>query len=125
MFSSHINNKSYSLQILMTRKIKKKKNSRLEEMLETSEVMMGNDPMAKNMQQILKGVKKLEMYDILTMLQFKTKLTDLFINWQPVSEFLSQIGLDDQTINSLGTANLNIPGVRNLYNLNFFRSNLI
>ena len=86
---------------------------RLEEMLETSEVMMGNDPMAKNMQQMLKGVQKLEMYDILTMLQFKTKLTDLFINWQPVSNFLSQIGLDDQTINSLGTANLNIPGVRN------------
>ena len=87
--------------------------SRLEEMLETSEVMMGNDPMAKNMQQMLKGVQKLEMYDILTMLQFKTKLTDLFINWQPVSDFLSQIGLDDQTINLLGTANLNIPGVRN------------
>ena len=72
--------------------------------------MMGNDPMAKNMQQMLKGVQKLEMYDILTMLQFKTKLTDVFINWQPVAEFLSQIGLDDQTINSLGTANLNIPG---------------
>ena len=97
-----------------TRKVKKMLFSRLEEMLETSEAMMGNDPMAKNMQQMLKGVQKLEMYDILTMLQFKTKLTDLFINWQPVSEFLSQIGLDDQTINSLGTANLNIPGVRNI-----------
>ena len=96
-----------------TRKVKKILFSRLEEMLETSEVMMGNDPMAKNMQQMLKGVQKLEMYDILTMLQFKTKLTDLFINWQPVSNFLSQIGLDDQTINLLGTANLNIPGVRN------------
>ena len=94
--------------------------SRLEEMLETSEVMMGNDPMAKNMQQMLKGIQKLEMYDILTMLQFKTKLTDLFINWQPVSEFLSQIGLDDQTINSLGTANLNIPGVRSLFNPIYF-----
>ena len=35
--------------------------SRLEEMLETSEVMMGNDPMAKNMQQMLKGVQKLEI----------------------------------------------------------------
>ena len=99
--------------------------SRLEEMLETSEVMMGNDPMAKNMQQMLKGVQKLEMYDILTMLQFKTKLTDLFINWQPVSDFLSQIGLDDQTINSLGTANLNIPGVRNTHweNLTQYLSN--
>ena len=44
-----------------------------------------------------------------------------FINWQPVSEFLSQIGLDDQTINSLGTANLNIPGVRSLFNPIYFR----
>ena len=81
-------------------------------MFETSEVMMGNDPMAENIQEMLQGVQKLELYDILTMLQFKTKLSDLFINWQPVSDFLSEIGLDDQIINSLIEAGLNIPGVK-------------
>ena len=81
-------------------------------MLEASEVMMGNDAMAENMQQILTGIQNLELYDILNMLQFKTKLSDLFINWQPVAEFLSQINLNDGLILSLSEADLNIPGVR-------------
>ena len=80
-------------------------------MFETSEVMIGNDPMAVNIQEMLVGVQQLEAYDILTMLQFKTKLSDLFIDWQPVSEFLSEIGLNNDIIGSLNEANLNIPGV--------------
>ena len=80
-------------------------------MFKTSEAMMGNDPIAVNVQEMLKGVQQLEAYDILTMLQFKTKLSDLFIDWQPVQGYLSEIGLSNQIISSLLEADLNIPGV--------------
>ncbi len=47
------------------------------ELFEAVEVMLGNDPAAENVRQLLAGIKELELIDILTMLQFDTKVQSL------------------------------------------------
>ena len=81
------------------------------EIFDSSNVLIGNNPMAENVQQLLSGVQQLKIYDIMTSLQFKTKLADLFINWEPVATFVTELGLESQNVESLGDATLNIPGV--------------
>ena len=84
---------------------------RLNEIFESSEVLLGNNVIANNANELMKGVQDLEMYKILTMLQFETKLSSLFKDWKPAETFLMEIGLSEESIQSLADADLNIPGV--------------
>lgn len=73
--------------------------------------MIGNDPVAQNVQILLEGLHQLEIYQILTMLQFETSLDSLFKNWHAVEKFLQQLNLSSQDIKAVQEAELNIPGI--------------
>ena len=73
--------------------------------------MAGNDPIAENIQILLNGVKTTEVFDILTLLQFETEIGEVFVNWQPIEGFLKSLGIDDESIDILAKAELNLPEV--------------
>lgn len=54
----------------------------------------------------------MEIYEIVDMMQFKTKLGDLFNNLEPIELFLMELGMSQEDIQAIFESNLNIPGVR-------------
>jgi hypothetical protein len=82
--------------------------------------MLGNDPAAVNVREVLEGLKKLDLTDILTMLQFDAKVEDVFSDWPPVEQYLTQtLGLSEKQVQSISVAQLDIPGVKKLDTFNF------
>lgn len=78
-------------------------------------MMLGNDPAAVNVREVLEGLKKLDLTDILTMLQFDAKVEDVFSDWPPVEQYLTQtLGLSEKQVQSISVAQLDIPGVKKL-----------
>ena len=60
------------------------------------------------------GLRKLELIDILTMMQFKTSMTEVFEDWNPIQQYMKEkLKLNQETIAVISKAELNIPGVRN------------
>ena len=86
-------------------------NSSGRELFDAVDVMAGNDPIAENIQILLNGVKTTEVFDILTLLQFETEIGEVFVNWQPIEGFLKSLGIDDESIDILAEAELNLPEV--------------
>ena len=74
---------------------------------------MGNDPISTNVMEMLEGLEDLDLIDILTMLQFKFTVEEVFVNWDPVKSYLeNELNINNATLDSIAAATLNIPGVR-------------
>ena len=62
--------------------------------------------------EMLEGLEDLDLIDILTMLQFKFTVEEVFVNWDPVKSYLeNELNINNGTLNSIAEATLNIPGV--------------
>ena len=86
---------------------------RLFELFKTTDVLLGNDPIAANVVQMMGGLRKLELIDILTMMQFKTSMNEVFEDWNPIQQYMKEkLNLNQETIAVISKAELNIPGVR-------------
>ena len=57
-------------------------------MFETTNVMMGNDPIAENVIQMMNGLRELELIDILDMLLLQSTVSEVFTNWYPIKEYM-------------------------------------
>ena len=45
------------------------------------------------------GLRKLELIDILTMMQFKTSMTEVFEDWNPIQQYMKEkLKLNQETI---------------------------
>ena len=63
--------------------------------------------------EMLEGLEDLDLIDILTMLQFKFTVEEVFVNWDPVKSYLeNELNIHNATLDSIAAATLNIPGVR-------------
>ena len=75
-------------------------------------MLLGNDPISTNVMEMLEGLGDLDLIDILTMLQFKFTVKEVFVNWDPVKSYLeNELNINNGTIDSIAEATLNIPGV--------------
>ena len=84
-------------------------------MFKSTDVLLGNDPIAVNVKQLSEGLQDLELIELLTMWQFKATLSEVFQNWDPVKLYMTeQLHLSEDTIVTISEAELNIPGVRML-----------
>ena len=82
------------------------------EIFQTTEVLLGNDPISTNVMEMLEGLEDLDLIDILTMLQFKFTVEEVFVNWDPVKSYLeNELNINNGTLDSIAEATLNIPGV--------------
>ena len=91
---------------------------RVFEMFETTNVMMGNDPIAKNVVEMMNGLRELELIDILDMLLLQSKVSEVFTNWDPVKEYMeNRLKLSPKTVEIVSKSDLDIPGVRYLLNI--------
>ena len=82
------------------------------EIFQTTEVLLGNDPISTNVMEMLEGLEDLDLIDILTMLQFKFTVEEVFVNWDPVKLYLeNELNIKNGTIDSIAASTLNIPGV--------------
>ena len=82
------------------------------EIFQTTEVLLGNDPISTNVMEMLEGLEDLDLIDILTMLQFKFTVEEVFVNWDPVKMYLeNELNINNGTLDSIAEATLNIPGV--------------
>ena len=86
------------------------------EIFQTTDVLLGNDPISTNVIEMLEGLDDLDLIDILTMLQFKLTVEEVFVNWDPVKSYLEEeLNIENGTLNSIAEATLNIPGVLRKY----------
>ena len=75
-------------------------------------MLLGNDPISTNVMEMLEGLEDLDLIDILTMLQFKFTVEEVFVNWDPVKLYLeNELNINNGTLDSIAEATLNIPGV--------------
>ena len=75
-------------------------------------MLLGNDPISTNVMEMLEGLEDLDLIDILTMLQFKFTVEEVFVNWDPVKSYLeNELNIKNETLDSIAEATLNIPGV--------------
>ena len=75
-------------------------------------MLLGNDPISTNVMEMLEGLEDLDLIDILTMLQFKFTVEEVFVNWDPVKSYLeNELNIKNGTVDSIAEATLNIPGV--------------
>ena len=85
-------------------------------MFETTNVMMGNDPIAENVIQMMNGLRELELIDILDMLLLQSTVSEVFTNWDPVKDYMENgLKLSPTTVEIVSKSDLDIPGVRNLH----------
>ena len=86
---------------------------RVFEMFETTNVMMGNDPIARNVVEMMNGLRELELIDILDMLLLQSTVSEVFTNWDPVKEYMeNRLNLSPKTVDIVSKSDLDIPGVR-------------
>ena len=86
---------------------------RVFEMFETTNVMMGNDPIARNVVEMMNGLRELELIDILDMLLLQSTVSEVFTNWDPVKEYMeNRLNLSPKTVEIVSKSDLDIPGVR-------------
>ena len=87
---------------------------RVFEMFETTNVMMGNDPIAENVIQMMNGLRELELIDILDMLLLQSTVSEVFTNWDPIKDYMeNRLKLSPTTVEIVSKSDLDIPGVRN------------